>query len=461
MTVNDDHGNDLGAADGKKKLALNKPAFSSTGGKKAGIQLKKPSTTTKYGLRSPNQGQLKGSLDHNEIQNEDDIPGLRLIQSVENNEDETIQNSPDMNATSNSVPHPGVQSQSSGLRLKKSSATSNADLLSPPSTVQRKRPEMRDTTSTRARPKLQPKDSVEGSQKSKLSTPGSLHLKRVEDNETTNPLDTNSGLRLRKPSPAKSSKTGSETQSPTSTSHASPTNHGAQEDVMTTLSLKKPKDIGGKNKLGLASASQKTTPDLTPPGLENPANLPNAVLPRADEEKSKTEEVEAKINLLPQQGSITPPAQKVQFARKRKAGLAKKQKQQIIFIWIPAFLLISCLGFMFVSKLLTSEVVQENTISPESERQKPKPQSSRNNVESSAQSLKEETSDLKTDDSSSSMGIAFPDHLLQELEDEYGLEAKEQFLKEWLHLSDEDRSIYLQEIEAENDELEEAEEEFR
>ena len=49
------------------------------------------------------------------------------------------------------------------------------------------------------------------------------------------------------------------------------------------------------------------------------------------------------------------------------------------------------------------------------------------------------------------VAIPFPEKLLDEIEKEFGIEAKEGFLMEWQKLTNEDRKAYLMEIEADKE----------
>ena len=328
-----------------------------------------------------------------------------------------------------------LKNQSPGLRLKTSSQKLPKEVSGPPKTVQNKKsPGVTDPESNEEdRPKLRLKDSSEESPESKLSTPGSLHLKNLNENEQVPVSNTNPGLRLRRPPSSTKDEPGSEV-SQTPTTETMKGDNEIPQDSISNITLKKARNDNTANKLSLAPTAQDVAiPDPTPPGLEAPFESKESTNPSTAE--AQTEQARIKIDLSSDPSIITPPEQKVKFSRKRKSGLTKKQKQQIALVWLPISLIILGLGYLFISKLLITE---PSPVDPSSEVEprtsKPKPAKS-----TSAPIPEEKKQDQKALDSTDDKGIEFPSMLLHELEQAHGHRAKEQFIEEWQELSNKER----------------------
>ena len=448
MTVDGGNSTNRNEDEKKPKVALKRSSTPSSRGKGTGITLKKPSGAGgNYKLRRPGD-QTAGS---NAKQDEDEaVPGLKLIKpsvahakatgGVEPTESKSLDDGKEENSLNN---------LESGLRLKTLSS-------GPPTTIKRKKPEIRNKPSSgSAAPTLRVKDSPEDAQESKLSTPGSLQLKKLDEKEPESSItNTNTGLRLRRPTQSRA--TDSDMREIPESTTDSVSDSENQQDVMHTLTLKKPKGGGGgKNVPSLASGSDAKAPDLTPPGLDAPPDLtppgldapPDLVDHPSSPDVAETPSEKPRIKIdasAHQHPAITPPAQTVQFSRKQKKGLTKKQKQQIVLVWVPVVLVI--LGLSYALLMLLTEPTTTETPTPNVKRSnKSKKQISKPD-RTSSDAPKESKTDGEPGSSAATNDLEFPENLLEELEQSYGHETKEQFLEDWKKLSDEEQENYLKDI---------------
>ena len=438
MAVNNTNGTDDNDTGGQKKLTLRKPSSSTN------LKLRKPSLSpTKPKLRNPENVQQQSTSEPDEIQGEKDaVPGLRLIKPSQSN---------DKNTDRDAIRLRQSGTQNEKVVLKNSPPTSPDQDLDPPSTVQRKRPleptsEHCERTSS---PKLNLGGSIEEPEVSKLSVPGSLQLKKLEK-ESPSYLDTGTGLRLRKPSASTQKETSPSLKVDASSRGSTNGNENKdEEDVISTLTFKKPKPAGAANKLSLSSSLDHAAPDLTPPGLEAPAGLGASSVSLS--QLSPPQAQKTKNDLAHTHSAIAPPLKKVQFSPKKKSGLTKKQKQQITLFGVPSLLILSGLVYLLLSIFFFPDPSSED---PPNSVTRPKPKVSKKSTKRTPPPPENQNQDQGQESASAveDEGIAFPEHLIKELEEEYGNEAKQQFLEQWEALSDEERKSYLVEIGALNDE---------
>ena len=441
MAGNENSGAEKKPIKGQKKMTLKKPSGLSN------IQLKKPSDSSgKSKLIPPQKNQLKKSSEPNSIQSEKDgVPGLRLIKpthNINNNTDETRVRKKESGIQDENN---DINSNVSGLSLRKSSAIFTAEERDAPATVQGESPLVADdnTGGRKASLRLSVSGSFEDQPESKLKVPGSLHLKKQGDNESSSNFDINTGLRLRKPLARAQKETGSGSETTQAVDSQESTHEVEdQEDTTHTLTLKKAKPAGNQAKLSLSATSESVVPDPTPPGLEPPSHLGTSS--KSLSKISSLDQPKAKNDLALSHSPITPSLKKVQFSRKRKGGLTKKQKRQLILFGAPGVLIFSVLIYMFLSMFFFNEQTTDDPKPRPSSRKKTKTTDSKKNSKPKPEN---ESQDHELATSIDDFGgIKFPEHLLIELEEEYGVEAKERFLEEWQGLSDEERQNYLHEI---------------
>ena len=306
------------------RISIRRPKVPETGKKESlgasGMKLKKPTDLgSSKKLRAPGEIKLKKPSDLKTPQNQDtNGSGLRLKK-------------PDHQEKSDV---PSVANQDSSLTKPEKNEIENL------------------STSTSGNVEEDDAASVhlhtpgETATSSKLTTPGSLQLKKPSDaptSNTTESADLDSGIRLRKPSASEPSPTQEAPQEP-------PQKH-EMADAPQTLSQPAP-----ENKLELKRSDESISrpseinrgPDLTPPGIEPLAEVDASV--ESGIEAGGTVDSSTQIGTPEDyEGS---PAEEITFARKRTSSLSEKQKKQLLFIGLPVLLVFLFLGAMFAKLLL-------------------------------------------------------------------------------------------------------------
>ena len=432
MGINEQNRTNDNLGEEQRKLTLRKPSSS------INSKLKKPSEfSTKPKLKKPESGHIKSpSSEVHKVQDKKDvIPGLKLIKPSHSN---------DKNANATQLRHSGTKDAK--IILKKSPDPSFDQDLDPPSTVQRKRSlEQTNGHSTqKSSARLNLTNSLEESEESKLSVPGSLQLKKLDNNDSTSSsMDMGAGLRLRKPALTQKAPNPKLKLGDPSGEEKIANEKEQEKDVISTLTFKKPKPDGATNKLTLSSTSSVPAPDPTPPGLEAPTGLDSSSISLSQLSSPQAQQPKNDFNL--KHSAISPPLKKVQFSPKRKSGLTKKQKQQVALFGLPSLLIVLGLIYLLLNIFFVSDPSSEDSPNPIT-RRKPNVSKPTKDTKPPADnqdqgSVQESVKQTKEDE-----GIAFPKRLIKELQEEYGEDAKNQFLEQWAELSEDERKDYLNEI---------------
>lgn len=227
---------------------------------------------------------------------------------------------------------------------------------------------------------------------------------------------------------------------------------GAEEEpakpaAAAGLSLRKP---GGLNLQAKAAAAQSVA---LPPGLElppdaapPPAAAPSQPAPSADAEPPAPGEEPAAGESAP--AEMTAATGQISFARKKKDGLSKQTKITIaIFAVVAIPVCIS--GAIFLKSFAQTKARQNTPVAPDAP---PPKQNSLKRGDEKAEETTAATAPAETQPGEPAVPpqeeakIPFPDVLAQQLEKEYGVEAKVVFLKEWETLTNEQRKSYLTEV---------------